>query len=73
VFVEVKARSDCRFGTPLEAVTWRKRQRLSQMAASYIFQRGLGTAPCRFDVVAVTGRSAPFRIEIVQHAFEFGA
>ena len=36
VFVEVKARSGGNFGTPFESVTWQKRQRLSQMAASYL-------------------------------------
>ena len=71
VFVEVKTRSSGSFGTPLEAVTWRKRQRLCTMAAEYVLARGLTGAPCRFDVVAIVepGGSAP-QVEIVRRAFD---
>ena len=44
VFVEVKARSGSNFGTPFESVTWKKRQRLSQMAASYLCVKRLDAA-----------------------------
>lgn len=72
VFVEVKARSGCNFGDPFASVTWKKRQRLSQMAASYLFLKRLHGAPCRFDVVAVTTNSTDVRVEVLQHAFDVG-
>ena len=71
VFVEVKTRRTSRFGTPQEAVTWRKCARLRAMAADYLARRGLSDSPCRFEVVAVTigDRRRP-RLEIVPVVFE---
>jgi len=70
VFVEVKARSGSNFGTPFESVTWKKRQRLSQMAASYLFMRRLAGVACRFDVVAVVERQGMQTIELLRGAFD---
>jgi len=70
VFVEVKARSGSNFGTPFESVTWKKRQRLSQMAASYLFIRRLTGVACRFDVVAVVERQGMQTIELLRGAFD---
>jgi putative endonuclease len=70
VFVEVKARSGSHFGTPFESVTWKKRQRLSQMAASYLFLKRLAAEPCRFDVVSILERDGKRTIELVRGAFD---
>jgi putative endonuclease len=70
VFVEVRARSSSSFGTPFESVTWRKRQRLSRMAASYLFVRRLSGVACRFDVVAILERQGTQTIELVKGAFD---
>jgi putative endonuclease len=73
VFVEVKARSSGNFGAPGESVTWKKRQQLGRMAASYLFVKHLHGAPCRFDVVAVTKNSSDeLTVEVLRHAFEMG-
>ncbi len=70
VFVEVRARSGCHFGTPFESVTWQKRQRLCKMAASYLcVKRGSGE-PCRFDVVSILERQGERTIELVKGAFD---
>jgi len=73
VFVEVRARSDCRFGTPFESVTWRKRQRLSRMAAAYLGSKRLGHQACRFDVVAVVEREGGRTVELMKGAFDMEA
>ena len=70
VFVEVRARSSCRFGTPFESVTWKKRQRLSQMAAAYLFVKRLTGVACRFDVVSVLERQGERTIELMRSAFD---
>ncbi len=70
VFVEVRARSSFHFGTPFESVTWKKRQRLSHMAASYLFVKRLAGQPCRFDVVSVLERGDERTIELVKGAFD---
>ena len=70
VFVEVKARSGSDFGTPFDSVTWKKRQRLSQMAASYLFVKRLAGAACRFDVVAILERRGTRTVELLKGAFD---
>ena len=50
VFVEVRARSGCRFGSPFESVTSQKRRRVCAMAESYLFVKHMAGAACRFDV-----------------------
>jgi putative endonuclease len=66
VFCEVKTRSSSAFGAPVEAVTWRKQQRLRQLARLWLMARG-GVPPAgmRFDVASVLAG----RIEIVEDAF----
>jgi len=73
VFIEVKARSGSNFGTPFESVTWKKRQRLSQMAASYLFARRLVSVACRFDVVSVLEQEGTHTIELIRGAFDMHA
>ena len=69
VFVEVKARSDQRFGGPLAAITGLKQRKLTRMALDYLARSGTVGVPCRFDVVAVNlGKRRP-RVEVVTDAF----
>ncbi len=60
VFVEVRARTDPRHGTPLETVRDDKRRRLVRAAELYIAEKQLWDRSCRFDVVALAG-------ELVEH------
>jgi putative endonuclease len=72
VFVEVKARRSDEFGTPGEAVTWRKRRKLQSMATDFLSRGRLSAVSCRFDVVAITiglPGERP-RIEVYRAAFE---
>lgn len=61
VFVEVKARTTGRYGTPAEAVNRRKQRALTLAALSYMHQKGLSESPCRFDVVEVDLRDGQIR------------
>ena len=66
VFCEVKARSSIAFGAPVEAVTWRKQQRLRHLARLWLVASGAAPAAgMRFDVASVLAG----RIEIVEDAF----
>jgi putative endonuclease len=61
VFVEVKARSNARFGSALSAVDARKRRTLRALAADYL-QFAAPRTQARFDVVTVRdGRVAHIR------------
>ena len=53
VFVEVKARSRTRFGTPAEFVTPLKMRQLTLAAEAYLIEENLLSTPARFDVVEV--------------------
>lgn len=59
-FVEVKTRSTDRYGTPGEAVTWRKQHRIRALARHYLMQTSTTASAIRFDVVEVrTGGPGP--------------
>ena len=71
VFVEVKARATCEFGTAAEAVTPFKQRRLSRMAVDYVARHGLELRPCRFDVVAIDAVGGPSeRVTVYANAFD---
>ncbi|MBK1716482.1 YraN family protein [Thiocystis violacea] len=65
VFVEVRYRSSGRFGTPAETVDARKQKRLIAAARHYL-QTHPSQRPCRFDVIAISGRD---EIQWIKHAF----
>lgn len=54
VFCEVKTRSGEGYGSPLEAVTWRKARRLRQLAGRWLADHPVRPATVRVDVVGVT-------------------
>ncbi|PYT06713.1 MAG: YraN family protein [Acidobacteria bacterium] len=55
VFVEVRTRSSRRWGQPEETVHALKRFRLARIARAWLAARGSDrTAPCRFDVIAIS-------------------
>lgn len=53
VFVEVKCRRSSQFGSPAEAVTRRKYERLSLAIGTYLREKGLEFADYRLDVIAL--------------------
>jgi putative endonuclease len=65
VFCEVKTRATAAFGTPAEAVTHDKRQRIRHLAARWIQESKVRPATIRFDVAALLGDE----LEIIEGAF----
>jgi putative endonuclease len=53
VIVEVKTRSSTAFGQPAEAVTWRKAEKLRELALRWLHDHPAGGAGVRFDVISV--------------------
>jgi putative endonuclease len=70
VFCEVKTRGGDGFGGGYEAVTWRKRAKLRQLAEAFLMAHRLVPAAVRFDVASVRARPgfAP-RVEVYEDAF----
>lgn len=65
VFCEVKTRRTDAFGTPAEAVTREKRQRIRHLAARWIQESQVRPGTIRFDVAAILGDE----LEIIEGAF----
>jgi len=68
-FVEVKTRRGLGFGSPLEAVHWRKRRELSRSAHVWVDRHGELGAIYRFDVVGVLVEGERVRVRHVEDAF----
>lgn len=73
VFVEVRLRSDTRFGGAAASITARKRQRVILAARWWLAGAGRAHAqrPCRFDAVLFDG-AAPPRPSWLKGAFDAG-
>lgn len=69
VFVEVKTRTGFGFGTPLEAVEFRKQQRMIHAAQYFLGTKRLGQRDARFDVVGVFWRGPEPMVEHIENAF----
>jgi putative endonuclease len=65
-FVEVKTRAGPGYGHPLEAITWKKRREIQQVAAAWIDRYGRPVDVYRFDAVAVQLRG-PEHAPLVEH------
>ena len=70
VFVEVKTRSEGSFGTPLDAVSPAKRNKLVMLANWYLLSQKIQDVPVRFDVVAVDVSGTEPSITVVRNAFD---
>ncbi|MDM8516408.1 YraN family protein [Desulfobacterales bacterium HSG16] len=69
VFVEVKARSSARFGSPKHAVTHRKMRTISKVALYYLKITKQTRVRARFDVVSINTAGKMPEIELVKNAF----
>jgi putative endonuclease len=70
VFVEVKTRTGHAFGTPFEAVEFRKQQKMTQAAQYFLAQKGLQQRDARFDVVGISWPGRQPVVEHIENAFE---
>ena len=74
VFVEVKTRTNDKFGTPAEAVDNRKQQKIIMAAEKFLQVNNFFDRACRFDVIEVFADnyidSNDWRINHIENAFE---
>lgn len=69
VFVEVKTRTQERYGTPAEAVDSRKQSRMIAASEHYLNAKQAFDASVRFDVVSVIVKDEGWEIELIKDAF----
>jgi putative endonuclease len=70
VFVEVKTRTGHGFGSPLEAVEFRKQRKMIQAAQFFLAEKRLQQRDARFDVVGVSWPGRDPVVEHIENAFE---
>lgn len=72
IFVEVKLRKNSRYGTPAEAVTRQKQERLRKTALLYLQAHSSQKQP-RFDVIEIYApqgiKTSPLPISHIENAF----
>ena len=68
-FVEVKARRGDAFGSPVEAVHWRKRRELARSAKVWVDRHGADGLNYRFDVLGVLVNGQNVRVRHIPNAF----
>ena len=68
-FIEVKARSGAGCGHPLEAITWKKRREIMQVAEAWMDRHGHSALTFRFDAIAVIWRGEHYTIEHIENAW----
>ena len=71
VFVEVKTRHGNRYGSPFDAVDYRKQRQISKVALAYMTRHRCLEVPVRFDVAAVFLSDRTPRVEVIKNAFEY--
>ena len=67
-FVEVKTRTSRAFGDPLEAINFKKQQKIRAVATAYLKQHHILDCNCRFDAIAVMGENDG-EVNHIQDAF----
>lgn len=68
-FVEVKTRTGASFGTPAEAVTYAKRQKIKKTALTWLQSQEQYFSGISFDVIEVCVEGGTAKIRWLQHCF----
>jgi putative endonuclease len=69
VFVEVKARSNDSYGSPLDSLTPRKQFQIKKVAEGYYYINKLKDKESRFDIITIDYSKNPPEIEHLESAF----
>jgi putative endonuclease len=70
VFVEVKTRTGHGFGSPLEAVEFRKQRKMIRAAQFFLSAKGLQQREARFDVIGISWPGREPVLEHIENAFD---
>ena len=71
VFVEVKYRASIAYGGAISAISPHKRKRLEMAAKAWLqSQKTHLKKPCRFDLVAITGKATKLQIDWLKNIFQ---
>ena len=68
-FVEVRSRSNSRYGAPEATVDFRKQDKIIKAASAYLQRRYKLLPMCRFDVIAIQGTVENPHVNYYKNAF----
>lgn len=68
-FVEVKTRTDASYGTPAEAVTYAKQQKIKKTALTWLQSQEQYFSGISFDVIEICVEGGTAKIRWLQHCF----
>jgi len=71
VFIEVKSRSNTRYGHAIQSLTRQQQKRLSKTALTYLYQHKMHNQSARFDMIAIQkNQYMKTDIRLIRNAFE---
>ncbi len=71
LFVEVRSKTNQKYGLPLETVTYKKQEKLRKTAEYYLhLHPELAALYCRFDVVSVVWQGENASVQWIADAFQ---
>lgn len=69
VFIEVKTRSNLKYGNPAEAVNNQKQNHIKQVASYYLYKKHIKNMAIRIDVIEVYIEKQNYRINHIKQIF----
>jgi len=69
VFLEVKTRTNCKYGTPIDAVNEQKQVHIYNSANYYVYKNKIDNTPIRFDVIEVNINDGKVDINHIKNVF----
>jgi len=69
IFVEVKMRTNEKYGNPLESITPAKQKKLKRAAEGFLYVNKIKDIPCRFDVIIINLIEGQHEITHYENAF----
>lgn len=69
VFIEVKTRSNFKYGVPSEAVTNMKKRHFISASKYYLFQKNIKNTFIRFDIIEIFPKNNSFQINHIIQVF----
>ena len=69
VFIEVKTRSNLKYGNPAEAVTKNKKHHILEVAKYYCYKNKMTEIPIRLDIIEVYLNNSNYKINHIKKAF----
>ena len=69
VFIEVKTRTNSKYGTPADSVNYQKQSHIFKACQYYIYQKKINNVPIRIDVIEIYLYQDTYKINHIQQIF----